>query len=647
MICAAKILQIANDDLFFLFLQGNNSAKNSNGPKSECHSIVDRTLGRLHLGPRAGAVPEPAVAEQSRSIEGPTPALQAIDSLMWQQPDSALLALMAYEGDASEYNHHYAQLLTSELLYKNDYEQTNRRELQQAVVYFDSLLCQFPPLQRGLGGFKTRPDQTNQIAFLSARAHYINGVGYYERDSVIEACREYLKALEVMEGCFEEKEIVREKTKFMALTFSHLTNLFSDFYLHEQSIYFAQGSLPYYEKQESPSWHLSWVLNQIGSHYEMMNELDSADCFYKRAVSTLHDINSLMYRDIASHQAFLEYKKDSRKVDEAIQQLEEILLKSENDTELVARHAAIGEIYYHEKHFDSAWHHLNMVFHETSDIGFKKQTAEWLVEICKAQGRVSEMLEYAEFLVPFANMEENNSERKSQLIELYNAFRQRKLERQHQDEIKKHAKQAIVVFGGMFVAMLAVVFFYRKNKRSKQKLETQMEAERHAHKMQQAALTGKLRKSNETLRELKGQLQQQGNDAVSKPEQANSFANEPICQLIMERVNEGQFKSQMDCTVYKDYALGKEQLMALREAADRHFNRFTSRLAQTYPSLTKGDLDYCCLYLLGLTDADISALMQRAYNTVSERSRKLKTIFDSEVALPITIRSLANGFASV
>ena len=290
---------------------------------------------------------------------------------------------------------------------------------------------------------------------------------------------------------------------------------------------------------------------------------------------------------------------------------------------------------------------MNKVFHQTLSVEAKKQAAEWLVNICKALDKNSDILEYAEFLVPFANMEENNSERKSQLIELYNAFRQRKLERQHQDEIKKHAKQAIVVFGGMFVAMLAVVFFYRKNKRSKQKLETQMEAERHAHKMQQAALTGKLKKSNEALRELKGQIQQQENDAVSKPEQADTFADEPICQLIMERVNEGRFKSQMDCTVYKDYALGKEQLMALREAADRHFNRFTSRLAQTYPSLTKGDLDYCCLYLLGLTDSDISALMQRAYNTVSERSRKLKTIFDSEVALPITIRSLADGFATV
>ena len=90
----------------------------------------------LALLAACSSVPEPEAVEP---VETPSPELLAIDSLMWQQPDSALLALMAYEGDASEYNNHYAQLLTSELLYKNDYEQTNRRELQQAVAYFDSL----------------------------------------------------------------------------------------------------------------------------------------------------------------------------------------------------------------------------------------------------------------------------------------------------------------------------------------------------------------------------------------------------------------------------------------------------------------------------------------------------------------------------
>ena len=106
-------------------------------------------------------------------------------------------------------------------------------------------------------------------------------------------------------------------------------------------------------------------------------------------------------------------------------------------------------------------------------------------------------------------------------------------------------------------------------------------------------------------------------------------------------MSEGQFKSKVSYLDYSDYALSKEQITALREAADRHFGQFTIRLAKAYPDLTKSDLNYCCLYLLDLNDADIAALMQRAYNTVSDRSRKLKTLFGSEEPLSTILRGLA------
>ncbi|MCQ2330338.1 MAG: hypothetical protein MJZ93_07290, partial [Paludibacteraceae bacterium] len=75
-------------------------------------------------------------------------------------------------------------------------------------------------------------------------------------------------------------------------------------------------------------------------------------------------------------------------------------------------------------------------------------------------------------------------------------------------------------------------------------------------------------------------------------------------------------------------------------------NQFTVRLKQAYPKLTNSDLDYCCLYLLGLNDADIAALMQRTYNTVFERNGKMRKIFDSEKPLPITLTAFANEFLS-
>ena len=83
--------------------------------------------------------------------------------------------------------------------------------------------------------------------------------------------------------------------------------------------------------------------------------------------------------------------------------------------------------------------------------------------------------------------------------------------------------------------------------------------------------------------------------------------------------------------------------MALREAADRHFEEFITRLKKEYPALTKGDIDYCCLYLLGVEEADVAALMQRAFNTVCERSRKLKGIFGNDKPLSATLRDFAKS----
>ena len=99
----------------------------------------------------------------------------------------------------------------------------------------------------------------------------------------------------------------------------------------------------------------------------------------------------------------------------------------------------------------------------------------------------------------------------------------------------------------------------------------------------------------------------------------------------------------MDCNVYKKKKKKKEQIMALHKAVNRHFAGFTMRLKKVYPQLTDNDLNYCCLYLLGLTDADIAALMQKAYPTVSQRSRKLRTIFGGETPLPITLHNIANS----
>lgn len=200
----------------------------------------------------------------------------------------------------------------------------------------------------------------------------------------------------------------------------------------------------------------------------------------------------------------------------------------------------------------------------------------------------------------------------NELFQQHLQWEQERAEAERQQAARLRRNRMIVVVSVLVAvaALLAWLLIRRRMKQQRDEASQQMEAVQEAHRLEKASMSGRLKRSNQELRELKDQMRQQvGNGAPKQEVQAVSFNEEPICRLIMERVNDGQFKAQMDCKLYQDYALGKEQVMALREAADRHFGQFTSRLAKAYPELTRGDLDYCCLYLLGLSDADVSALM--------------------------------------
>ena len=143
-----------------------------------------------------------------------SPELSTIDSLMWKNPDSALTVMIEFaaspEADSlNAFEGHYCQVLIAELLFKNDYAQSNRTELLKAVGYFDSIVDLRGADARGVS-----------VPFLDAWAHYINGAGYYEHDSLTEACAEYLNTLRIMESHFGENEMVGKKARFMALTYS-------------------------------------------------------------------------------------------------------------------------------------------------------------------------------------------------------------------------------------------------------------------------------------------------------------------------------------------------------------------------------------------------------------------------------------------
>ena len=655
-----------------------------------------------------------------------SPELSAIDSLMWQQPDSALARLIPYfdtccrdakfcVSTTTAYNRHYANLLLAELLYKNDYAQTNRPALRQAVRYFDSLtftLNDTPSPKRLIAGSSFREGGTlsltrnDNLVFLNARAHYIHGVGYYEKDSIVEACAEYLKALELMENHFQEKDLVGKKAKFMSYTNNHLGSLFSSQFMMESSIMCYKEALAFCLIAPTSAFGISNNCCRIGNQNDMIGEKDTAIYYYDKALENLPNTNNLTYRDIISSKALLNYQVN-KTARTSIEELKSMVGQASDENERYTRFLTIGDIYYEEGQFDSARYYLEIVFENKEDVVSKIRAAEYLRTIYDSVGDKEKSDLYVHYL---ANHKKTDSENKafvSKLNELFKNYLDKKKEKNVAEERKAIEQKLLrIVIPLSIVLALAIIVMAKlrcwkllkkqqleadrlleekerqhekelrqrqeeaekaledKEKYHQQEMEAKeakvrkeleerdnrhaeaIEAERQAHRMEQAAISGRLKRKNEEVRELRDQIKRQDElDVMSK--QTELFTDEPICQLILERVKEGKFKSKVDYLDYKDSALSKQQLFDLRVATDRHFDLFTIRLKNAYPQLTNSDLDYCCLYLLGMTNADLAALMQRAYNTVVERDGKLKKIIGNDNPLPITLMGLANNSLSV
>ena len=572
-------------------------------------------------------------------VETPSsPALAEIDSLMWRQPDSAFAMLQEFASSAAadsldEFNGHYCQVLIAELLFKNYYGQSNRKNLLKAVHYFDSIV--------GMDGYGTDTRGVSvqeREAFLAARAHYINGVGYAEKDSAVEACGEYLFALRTMESHYPENELLGTKACFMVCTYNRLAELFSGQFMQEPAIVCGKKAFVFNNIEPISPFNHSKFLMFMGKQYSKLNQYDSSAYYYDEALKQLPDTNNLIFRDLISARAFLYYQM-GKGVEPSVNDLRRMAIQTTDETEKLNRYLTIGCIYSEEVQFDSALVYLTPVFENMEDAARQRIAARYLYEIFQNQGDTLKAAQFSMYIAGNTVSEGESNAQVSQLNELFQQHLQWEQERadaERQGKARVQRNRMIVATG--ILAVLAALMAWLLHRRK-------MKAEREAHRLERASMSGRLKKSNQEVRELKDQIKRQ-EEVNAKPQQAESFADEPICRLILERVHEGQFKAQMDCKLYKDAALSKEQVTALRDAADRHFNLFTVRLAKAYPNLTKNDLDYCCLYLLGLSDADISALMQRAYTTVNDRGRKMKAIFGTEEPLSTTLRSYAEESTS-
>ena len=480
-------------------------------------------------------VPEPEVAEQSRSIEGPPLELSAIDSLMWRQPDSALAQLQRFAispaaDSLDEFNGHYCQLLVSELLYKNYKPQSNRDELLQAVDYFDSIVAadEADTHKADKRGASLR----ERNVFLDARAHYINGAGYYERGEVVNGCAEYLKALEVMEEQFEEKALTGKKAVFMFYIYNRLLELFSAQFMMDPALTCGENALAYCRKVPSLSKEIPNTYFHIGKQYDKKGEKDVAKSYYKKAIEEMPDTNSTIYRDAVSMKALCDYQLGLG-AEQSLKTMKHSLASVKDEREKVARFLVIGSVYSEEGIYDSALRYFEFAFKNETDATSKIRAAESIRVVYDSLGDREKANEFMRYLTDHKESEGENKALVSKLEDLFKTYTIQKQEK----EAEAKRETTIKKVSGIIIpiaAVLALIIIVLAKLRSKKLLkeqqeeadrilgETEQEHEKELRLWQAEAdktLEETKKRYEEELRQLKADTEQQLEEVERKHQQ--------------------------------------------------------------------------------------------------------------------------------
>ena len=459
-------------------------------------------------------------------MEKPLPELATIDSLMWRQPDSAFAVLRQFvaspQADSlDEFNGHYCQLLISELLYKKDYEQSNREALLEAVVYFDSLILS----THGI------PQQERNV-FLNARVHYINGVGYYEHEDIVQACAEYLKALEVMEGNFKDNELVGKKAIFMTYTYNRLTELFSEQFMMEPAIACGEKALMFCRIEPTSSEAVSNNLYYLGKQYDKMNDVDRAKWYYGQALEALTNTDNLVYRNVISSKALCDYQS-GHGIESSLYALKQALVSASNEEERLTRFLTIGVVFTEGNLYDSALFYLGPVFNNEKDVASQIQAAECLRIIYDSLGDVEKSNTCVRFLADQKKSEGENKALTSKLEAMFKTYMDQKQEKQAIEEREKAILKTINIIIPITIIIALIIFIVVKL-RSKKLLkkqqeeadrilgETEQEHEKELRLWQAEAdktLEETKKKYEEELRQLKADTEQQLEEVERKHQQ--------------------------------------------------------------------------------------------------------------------------------
>lgn len=541
----------------------------------------------------------PSIDSTNRAVPATVEDSEKAKALFQQYSDSLLTGIMLHPDAFHEY-----QLLKAAVTNRIKNEAIDEEIINRTVSYYDSI--------------GNRP-------LLQAHAHSFKGRAANSQGHTTDAAHEYLRGLEILES---QGNLNADYNHAFGLSYNRLGLLLyfcGDF---DASIECLKLGAHYFRNE-----HCYRIVHDnmisIGTEFFIKKAYDSAAYYYNQAADIEEVVTSpdnMLSIDRRAAQAFILYKQGER--DDAYRIIYELKDNASSNADTIFFNYALGNFYYDDARYDSALYYMESSFMYFPATDIEPYTK--IITLCNKVGDTARAGQYAQHFSSIREEEMNRINSKSETLNLYEQYKAS----QHQMRVARQNRKIIHFMILFFIIALVVVFSILYIERCRKKRQ-ESHHEWYANMMQ-----GRIKKSeaaarskDEQIKNLQKQLEKTENVSFEPAASSTSFDDrmaqlmeKPICKEIMNKIGNVTLKTTVS---YPEFQLTEKQQVRLVKAVDDVFNRFSIEILNLYPRLTKSDILYCCLFLIGLNEKQIAALVGTTYQNVWSRSSKMSKIFNS------------------
>lgn len=541
-----------------------------------------------------------------------SPKFKKTREMLTNKVDSALYNLLDIKDSINTYyNDPYLvneyHILLAEAQFKNQYKQSNDKEVEKATKFYDSLF----------NIYKNDKD----LSFQTARAHYYKAVGEMEEDNIIESCEDYLISLKIMKNCFKAKDLNYEKNRFIALIYTRLGTLYSDEYYFDIALDYYHNSYLFFKYISDTTSYL-YSSARIGKSYQSINEMENAKFWYKNTISEASEKN-YVYSDYAKR-GLAQIYFDGGEVDSSVNIVKELIDISDEKDKYVYEHT-MAEMYLKLNQHDSALYYAKQSFIHGNK-STKLVSAKMIYEIYKSLAN-SDMDESSFMDNKVHPKGRDNTDIKIQMASLYDEYKS--------DSTKVKRYITIIVSILIFLVVLTISFLRIINTTKKIHKETLDKKDEiiKDNEWKLSLIEGKIKSSNEELRHKEEIIKSQETEIAnikSKIDSQNkadleAYYNSDICVEIFKRIKELETRNLKASELIP---LNGNELILLLRSADSNLNNFITRLSNKYPELKKDDFYCICLIILNIDKSFIQYFLNKNQSSIWRRFDKIRKIMD-------------------